>query len=159
MAAAERRHFYDNNAKAETDPDYCSMIIDGMTQNTTALPHFDRGIKGLDKDKVDVHCVGSIIAGVGSFMEFSYANLPNNANLLIDTVHRNILRVQEDRRMRNVSQPSVLCIQLDNCNTNKSKTLMAYCVHLVKMRVFRRIEVCFMLVGPYGDGVVGQLVT
>ena len=153
VAAGERRHFYDNNALAERGTDYCSMIIDGMTQHTTALPHFDRTVKGLDKDNVDVHCVGSIIAGVGNFMEFSYANLPNNANLLIDTLHRNILRVHQHRRLKGLGMPSVLCVELDNCNTNKSKALMAYCVHLVKMRVFTRIEISFMLVGHTHENI------
>jgi hypothetical protein len=153
QAAKERRHFYDNTAKAELGTDYCSMIVDGMTQNTTALPHFDRTVKGCDKDKVDVHCVGSIIAGVGTFMEFSYANLPNNANLLIDTIHRNIQRVHDHRRTNSLPMPSVLCVQLDNCNTNKSKALMAYAVHLVKMRVFKRIEICFMLVGHTHENI------
>ena len=152
-AAKERRHFYDNNAKAELGTDFCSMIIDGMTQNTTALPHFDRTVKGLDKHKVDVHCVGSIIAGIGSFMEFSYANVSNNANLLIDSIHRNIQRVHDHRRSKSLPMPSVMFVQLDNCNTNKSKALMAYCVHLVKMRVFKRIEICFMLVGHTHENI------
>ena len=153
IASAERRHFYRNNDLAETNPEHCSMIIDGMTQNTTALPHFDRTVKSMDKHQVDVHCVGSIITGVGSFLEFSYANISNDANLLIDTLHRNIRRVQDHRHRNNLPLPSVLHVQLDNCNTNKSKALMAYACHLVKTKVFRRVEVNFMLVGHTHENI------
>ena len=153
QAAQERRHFYSNNDLAETNLEHCSMIIDGMTQNTTALPHFDRTIKGLDKNQVDVHCVGSIISSVGSFMEFSYGNLANNACLLVDTIHRNINRVQSHRSSKDQRMPTVMHIQLDNCSTNKSKTLMAYASYLVMTGVFKRIEISFMMVGHTHENI------
>ena len=110
---------------------YASLIIDGMTQWTTRLPHFRRIPKHLDsKDFLDVHNMGSMIENVGRFMDFNYANFKDDANFLVDVLHRDILRIQEHRRNgdgeNSYPMPEVLYVQLDNVNTNKSKLMLAY---------------------------------
>ncbi|KAK3242797.1 hypothetical protein CYMTET_47519 [Cymbomonas tetramitiformis] len=144
IARAERQKFYKHGRKAnmtksiamnKTWHKYASVIIDGMTQWTTRLPHFRRIPKHLDsKDFLDVHNMGSMIENAGRFMDFNYANFKDDANFLVNVLHRDILRIQEHRRNgdgeNSYPMPEVLYVQLDNVSTNKSKLMLAYSTQL-----------------------------
>ena len=137
---------------------YASVIIDGMTQWTTRLPHFRRIPKHLDsKDFLDVHNMGSMIENVGRFMDFNYGNFKDDANFLVNVLHRDILRIQEHRRNgdgeNSYPMPEVLYLQLDNVNTNKSKLMMAYAAWLVHTDVFRKVKLNFLLVGHTHENI------
>jgi hypothetical protein len=123
------------------------MIIDGMTQATTALPHFERRPSWLGKDELNVHVIGSIIESCGIHLEFSYKNIGDNSNVLIDNIHKGIQRMHEHRTSQNQPLPSVLYLQLDNVTHNKSKALFTYLSYLVDSGVFEKIKVNYLLVG------------
>jgi hypothetical protein len=167
IARAERQKFYKHGRKAnmtksiamnKTWHKYASVIIDGMTQWTTRLPHFRRIPKHLDsKDFLDVHNMGSMIENVGRFMDFNYANFKDDANFLVNVLHRDILRIQEHRRNgdgeNSYPMPEVLYVQLDNVNTNKSKLMLAYAAWLVHSDVFRKVKLNFLLVGHTHENI------
>ena len=146
-AANERRKFRQHQEKARTNKKYMSMIIDGMTQKTTALPHFQRKPAWCGKDELGVHVIGSIIEDCGIHLEFSYGNVGDNTNVLIDNIHKGVERMHAKRREANEPFPEVLYLQLDNVNHNKSKCLMTYLSYLVETNVFRKVKVNYLMVG------------
>ena len=133
--------------KARTDKKYMSMIVDGMTQKTTALPHFERTPAWVGRDELGVHVIGSIIQDLGIHMEFSYQNIGDNTNVLIDNIHKGVQRMHAHRTAQGEPFPEVLYLQLDNVNHNKSKNLFTYLSYLVETEVFRKIKVNYLLVG------------
>ena len=167
IARAERAKFYKHGRKSNMTKSigmnktwwkYASVIIDGMTQWTTRLPHFRRIPKHLDKkDFLDVHNMGSMIENVGRFMDFNYANFKDDANFLVNVLHRDILRIQEHRRNGDgenpYPMPEVLYVQLDNVNTNKSKLMIAYAAWLVQQDMFRKVKINFLLVGHTHENI------
>ena len=129
------------------DTKYMTVIIDGMTQSTTVLPHFINRPSWVDKLEYDVHVIGSIVETLGVHLEFSYKNIGDNTNVLIDTINSCIERMHAYRRSRSEPLPEVLYLQLDNVNHNKSKVLMTYLSLLVEKGLFRKIKVNYLLVG------------
>jgi hypothetical protein len=149
-ARAEREKYYKHIRKASQtrngdNPNwwkYATMIIDGMTQRTTVLPHFARAQSWIKDNKalIDTHCMGVLIEGVGRILEFNFShNYSDNANYLVNVLHRSILRIQRHRRENNNPLPEVLYVQLDNVSSNKSIFLLAYCALLVKRKAFRKV--------------------
>ena len=146
-AANERRKYRSHQEKARKDKKYMCMIIDGMTQKTTSLPHFERDPAWVGKDELGVHVIGSIIEDCGIHMEFSYKNVGDNTNVLIDNIHKGIQRMHDSRTAKKERFPEVLYLQLDNVYHNKSKNLYTYLSYLVDRNVFRKVKVNYLLVG------------
>ena len=122
---AERDKFYDNNKKCKESNQnawrYVSVIIDGMTQSTTSCPRFPRKPAWMENlETLDVHCMGSLVSGVGAFMDFQYKNFKNDSNALLHSVHLTVLRTQADREAKGLPFPEVIYLQLDNVATNKN---------------------------------------
>ncbi|KAK3251756.1 hypothetical protein CYMTET_38921 [Cymbomonas tetramitiformis] len=101
--------------------------------------------------------MGSMIENVGRFMDFNYANFKDDANFLVNVLHRDILRIQEHRRNgdgeNSYPMPEVLYVQLDNVSTNKSKLMLAYAAWLVHTDVFRKVKLNFLLVGHTHENI------
>ena len=129
------------------------MISDGMTQKTTALPHFTTKPSWKGQDELGVHVEGIMVQNRAPHLEFNLQNVPGNANVLIDTVHRTVIREQEHRRQEGKAMPEVFYLQLDNVNTNTSKTLMAYLGLLVEKGVFKKVKVNFLMVGHTHENI------
>ena len=157
---AERDKFYGHNKKSNPKASaahswrYVSAIIDGMTQSATACPRFPRKPAWMENLEVlDVHCMGSLISGVGAFMDFQYKNFRNDANALLHTVHLTVLRTQEDRRAKGLAFPEVFYLQLDNVGTNKNHHLIAYASYLVLTGVFKKIKIGFLIAGHTHENI------
>ena len=146
-AAFERSKFRHHQAKAQVNDKYITMLIDGMTQKTTQLPHFERKPSWIGKEELGVHVVGSWIDGYGIRMEYSYKNISDDSNGVCDTILRNINAVQTRRKAQGRKLPEVLYLQLDNVNHNKSKALFTFLSYLVESEVFRKIKVNYLMVG------------
>lgn len=129
------------------------MICDGMTQNTTALPHFKTKPSWKGRDELGVHVEGIMVQNRAPHLEFALPNVRLDGNQLIDTVHRTILREQDARAAEGTCLPDVFYLQLDNVNTNKSKDLMAYCSFLVEKGVFKKIKINFLMVGHTHENI------
>jgi hypothetical protein len=156
VAAAERIKYYKHNAKAKLCLKYLSVIIDGMTQNTTRLPHQARKGSHWEKKKenttpfYETHVMGVLSfekSGTTAFCEMSHQNLSNNSSLVLDSIHRAVSRSQAARVAADLPLPSVLYLQLDNVSSNKSKVLFLYCSWLVMTGVFEKVKVGFLMVG------------
>lgn len=135
---------------------YATMIIDGMTQRTTQLPHFRRIPSWVKDNKalIDTHCMGILIEGVGRFLEFNFShNYSDNSNYLANVIHRAVDRVQAHRRSGGHPMPEVLYIQLDNVSSNKSIFIIAYCALLVKQGVFRKVKLNYLIVGHTHENI------
>jgi hypothetical protein len=161
-ARAEREKYYKHLLKssaAKGNPKwwkYTTMIIDGMTQRTTQLPHFRRMPSWVKDNKalIDTHCMGILIEGVGRFMEFNFShNYSDNSNYLANVIHRAVERVHQHRRSGGHPLPEVLYLQLDNVSSNKSHFLIAYCALLVKRGVFRKVKINYLIVGHTHENI------
>ena len=130
-----------------------TLIADGMTQRTTALPHFRSNPTWKGKDDFGVHVEGVMVQNRPPRLEFSHKNVSGNANAAIDSIHESIMVEQSLRTQENRPFPEVLHLQLDNVGTNKSKALFAYCSNLVHLGVFRKIKVNFLMVGHTHENI------
>jgi hypothetical protein len=162
QTADERTKFYNHNTKcitggkqgADHKLDYASVIIDGMTQHTTIIPRYPRKPAWMEgQELLDVHCMGSLVKGVGAFMDFQFKNFKNDSNALLHTLHLDVLRIQQDRSVTERRMPEVLFIQLDNVGTNKNHHLLAYCSWLVKTGVFKKVKIGFLIAGHTHENI------
>ena len=92
-------------------------------------------------------------SGKTAHAELSHANLANDANLLIDTIHNAFVRCQEARVEAGNPLPEVLYLQLDNVGTNKSKLLLLYASWLVMIGAIKKVKVGFLLVGHTHENI------
>lgn len=110
----ERQNTINNQQKAKSYPNkYLSLIIDGMDQSKTQLPHVVHAIKFTSAMwKLRVHLVGVIVHGIGvygSFDLFDYSHSTNLTSVLLSVIYA-----------KGVSSGCTL--QKDNCtrkNTNR----------------------------------------
>ena len=155
QAASERRKFrkHWDKAKSLNRDKYMCLIIDGMTQNTTTLPHYRRKAKWIAQHKYDCHVQGIMVAGRNATMEFAYKNVSGNANMNITTLHNAILQEQNLRSEEGRPMPEVLYVQMDNVSSNKGYVLFSYLALLLEKQVFRKVKVNFLIVGHTHENI------
>ncbi|CAC5388899.1 unnamed protein product [Mytilus coruscus] len=120
----ERRKYYKHAHKARQHPDkYMSMIIDGMDQSKTEIPHF-LYLSSLTAGmwKLRTHLVGALVHGVGLYGFFDWYQYAHSSNLTIHVI-LSILLMTKD------SLPDVLYLQMDNCaRENKNRYGDTVCI-------------------------------
>jgi len=91
------------------------MIIDGMDQKKTEIPHFAQKSSANDSlTKVKSHLVGVLVHGIGAFGFFDVQQWQHNSNLTLSIITHVLLML--------TSLPRVLYLQMDNCwRENKNK--------------------------------------
>ena len=145
----ERENYYRHNKKAETGGKtgikfrYVSLIMDGMDQAKTRLPHFPRNPKYMDdKQCIEYHLMGTLVFGYGldgCYVDWNVKQqFPDDSNALLTSLERTLRRIQRDRLDREEPLPEVLYLQLDNVSSNKNHWLLAYCFWLVQQGISRR---------------------
>ncbi|KAK3108210.1 hypothetical protein FSP39_003259 [Pinctada imbricata] len=144
----ERRFYYAKREKAKREyKRYMSIIIDGMDQSKTDLPHFcGRLQKGIDPTgMLKTHIQGVLNHGKGTLTTYVDINeSSHDANLIMNI----LLRTFFDALDKNGRLPRILYIQADNCaRENKNKFLLAFCELLVKLNVFHEVNLSFLYVG------------
>ena len=145
----ERRKYYKHCRKAHQNPDkYMSIILDGMDQSKTNLPHFQQKSKQTSGNwKLKTHVTGAIVHGQGVYGYFDNCEWSHSSNMTI-TILMNILYMYKD------SLPPVLYLQMDNCGReNKNRFVFALCALLVELGIFRKIKVSFLMVGHTHEDV------
>ncbi|GBG82102.1 hypothetical protein CBR_g34382 [Chara braunii] len=147
MQAEERQNLSKHRHKASSHPsEYVAMIIDGMDQSKSVLPHFTevpKDSKLKEGNFVKVHVVGAKVPGLSSNASATvfFDNFKSDSNCMLIVLHRQISQLP-------VPFPSVLYLTLDNTSKeNKNKFVLSYLVFLVKMRVFSKVKLNFLLVG------------
>jgi hypothetical protein len=150
----EREKLAKHRKKCFSNPEkYIGIVIDGMDQKKTRLPHWPRTPKSVDEScLLQMHVVGSLVfhGELHSRVFLNYPNLHNDGNLTI-TILQRILNEWEERPG---GLPPVLYLQLDNTSReNKNNLLMAYLHMLVKLKVFKKVKIGFLLVGHTHDQI------
>ncbi|KAL3890072.1 hypothetical protein ACJMK2_002369 [Sinanodonta woodiana] len=139
----ERESYYVRRAQAEMRPHHAlSLIIDGMDQRKTDLPHYKawNNPNGAGSKKLRTHIMGSIVHGRNKHFFVDYNQYPHNTNMSL-TILLNIL-INEAKYHR---LPPVLYIQLDN--TNKNKYFLGFLGYLVKRQFVKEVWLSFLIVG------------
>ena len=149
--ALERSKAMHHRRKALQSPErYMCMIIDGMDQKKTCLPHFQRLPKDIgDECLVQMHLVGclSYCQTIRPQVFLTYPNIHNNPNLTV-TIMQRVLQSWPG------ILPPVLYVQLDNtARENKNSTVFGYLSMLVEKGLFKKIKVNFLLVGHTHDHI------
>jgi hypothetical protein len=118
------------------------MIIDGMDQNKTDIPHFINLAKSVDTMwKIRTHLTGVILHGHAYMGYFDINEWPHDPNLTMNIILQTLLFIKEEL-------PSVLYIQMDNCaRDNKNRWVFAFACLLVEKRVFSKVKINFLMVG------------
>ncbi|KAJ8299830.1 hypothetical protein KUTeg_022577 [Tegillarca granosa] len=101
----ERRKYHKHAMKARLYPEkYVSIIIDGMDQKKTQIPHLlyiSSFIAGMWK--LRTHLVGAIVHGVGVYGFFDYYQYPHGSNLTIHVLLSILFMIRD-------SLPEVFCV-------------------------------------------------
>ena len=132
----EREKYDKHIKKAKRHPDqYLSVIIDGMDQKVTSLPHFIQESKTTNGAwKLLTHVTGAIVHGRGHHAFLDLNEVPHDANITL-TVLTTLLQRYSHRL------PPVLYLQMDNCaRDNKNRFLFAFLSLLVELGIFRKVR-------------------
>eukprot|EP00057_Strongylocentrotus_purpuratus_P025222 XP_011679696.1 PREDICTED: uncharacterized protein LOC105445628 [Strongylocentrotus purpuratus] len=87
---AEREKYYKHQKKAKAYPGkYLSVIIDGMDQKSTSIPHFMQEAKSTNGAwKLPTHVTGGIVHGRGQHAFIDLNEFPHDPNLTITVLLR-----------------------------------------------------------------------
>ena len=96
----QRAKYYKHNSKAMEKPDrYMSIMIDGMDQAKTILPHHVQPIKAFESDvQFQIHVVGIVAFGGPMSGAHAYLTLPtqhNNGNMSCTIIQKFVRHAQE----------------------------------------------------------------
>ena len=125
-----------------------SIILDGMDQAKTYLPHFLQHTKSTSGMwKLRTHVTGVLVHGQMAYGFFDYGQFEHASNLTL-TILLNVLYMYKD------SLPQTLYIQMDKCvRENKNQYVLAFCCLLVELKVFTKIKLGFLMVGHTHEDV------
>ncbi|XP_078695058.1 uncharacterized protein LOC144923998 [Branchiostoma floridae x Branchiostoma belcheri] len=143
----ERINYYRRREAAHRNPKrYLSLIIDGMDQAKTYLPHFV-GAKSKDMASTDlmkVHVSGIISHGHGIKATFTDVfEYNHDSNLTINLLLKMLYRLSKQGPL-----PPILYVQADNCfRENKNKYMLAFLDMLVHRKIFVEVQLSFLYVG------------
>lgn len=113
----EKQKYYKHQSKVKTHPSkYLSIIIDGMDQSKTQIPHFVHASKLTSSMwRLRVHLVGVILHGIGVYGFFDLFEYSHSTNLTLSVLMSIFYMLKE-------SLPDVLYLQMDNCaRKNKNR--------------------------------------
>lgn len=134
----ERKKYYNHREKARSEPQkYVSIIIDGMDQNKTNVPHLLHTTKSTQNLwRLRTHLTGVLVHTKSSKGKLAYGfydilQFAHDCNLTICV----LLKALVDLCSSGEPLPRVLYLQLDNCyRENKNKYLFSFCSLLVQRR-------------------------
>jgi hypothetical protein len=150
----ERKKLSKHRKKCLANPKkYIGIVIDGMDQKKTRLPHWSRPPKSVDEScLIQLHVVGCLVfhKEIFSRVFLNYPTLRNDGNLTITILQR----VFHEWSSRAGGLPPILYLQLDNtARENKNNLLFSYLHMLIQKKVFKKIKVGFLLVGHTHDQI------
>lgn len=149
----ERMQYYANRNHARIHPEEAmSVILDGMTQSTTALPWFPHGApKSVGGIRYDVHVFGALIHGHTPRVLLHDAGVPTGPNLTIQSLWR-IMKLYGPEKL-----PPLLYLQLDNTSSdNKNHHVLEFCSFLVENRYFQQVIFLYAEYVPLSSLLLGE---
>ena len=125
--------------------DVLSLIVDGADASRFSLPHFAHNSHATSaKWQLRMHILGCIAHGRDTYAYTIPSHIAQGNNVTIQVVHYVLLDVKE----KEGKLPKTLKLQLDNTTKQcKSKKLFGYLGLLVRLGVFKIVEVSFLPVG------------
>ncbi|XP_078603146.1 uncharacterized protein LOC144877116 [Branchiostoma floridae x Branchiostoma japonicum] len=142
----ERETYYERRARAESRRrDYLSLILDGMDQSKSNLPHFKGWTepKSAGNARLDTHITGAIVHGRNTYALLDLSQYPHDSNLAMNSLLHIMVCEAENGQL-----PPILNIQVDNCGReNKNRFFLGLMGYLVKKNFFEEITVNFLMVG------------
>ena len=135
----QRARYHEIRDRAEIEPVVMSIIIDGMDQSATNLPHH----KKISKSSVNLwhlrtHFTGEIVHGKGSSGYLDFLQYPHDPNLTINV----LLRILVDRfkETSTTGLPERLYVQMDNCaRENKNQMIFGFMALHVEQNIFNEV--------------------
>jgi hypothetical protein len=145
-ARKERLDYHARRLRSKTNPEeILCIIIDGMDQSKTDLPHWRRDTKRTEQmQKCKTHVMGAIAHGHGSYVSVCPPWVSDNGNLTSDFLRKILLDISS---RDGYVLPPKLSLQLDSASVNKNKSFMAFLSLLVESGVFKEVQVNFLIVG------------
>ena len=124
-----------------------TIIIDGMDQSKTNLPHLTQNMKSTQNLwKLRTHLTGALLhtqapKGKIGFGYYDLLQWPHDCNI---TIHILLEVLQFLARQLN-SVPEVLYLQLDNCyRENKNRYIFGFCALLVQLKIVKKVTIIFI---------------
>ena len=144
----ERKAYYRKREMSKQRPEkYISIIIDGMDQSKTNLPHFaGRKAKCINAfDQLQIHVTGIISHGHNKKLTFTdFLQYPHDSNLSMNVILKSLYHLA----VSNEKLSEILYLQADNCyRENKNKYMLSFCELLVHLNIFREVHLSFLFVG------------
>lgn len=134
----QRQRYYTNRLAGIDKPrETLSLIIDGMDQNKTNIPHFVRLTKSAQNLwTLRTHLSGVLVHGKGNYGFFDFLQWPHDCNLTITCLLLTLLEITNKSTL-----PPHLYLQMDNCvRENKNKYVMAFLSLLVEIGMFSEVS-------------------
>ncbi len=142
---SEREKYAKHRRKSEKSPgQYLSVIVDGMDQDKTDIPHIISNPKAMAGSyTLETHVTGVRAHGHCTMMVLDCGQFSHDTNLTIEVILRLLYHLK-----RNVyvgpahgHLPPVLYIQMDNtCRDNKNKYMLTFTALLVQLGIFRKVS-------------------
>ena len=149
LQRGERETYALHREMANREPEkYVCAIFDGMTLDTTTVPHLYREDKVSSTVPLNARFVtrlfGVKLHHAGETQHFAFMFPPwvghGGSNTVLEALCRLVDHMGPNR-------PAHLFIQVDNCSENKSKTLLALADKLVKDGMFETVQLNYLMVG------------
>lgn len=135
----ERKHYYSNRQAAiESPAEFLSIILDGMDQNKTNLPHLIRIPKSCQNLWcLHTHLTGCLVHGIGIFGYFDFRQWSHDTNLTLTCLLLTLVKLCEKKPL-----PVKLLLQMDNCvRENKNKYVLGFLAYLVHIKIFVEVHI------------------
>ncbi|KAL5509184.1 hypothetical protein EMCRGX_G004502 [Ephydatia muelleri] len=132
-----------------------SIIIDGMDQNSTNLPH----CKQMQKSDSNLwhfrtHLTGCIVHGHQSYVFLDFMQWPHDPNLTIQVLCQVIFDHFNNLVTKSQPLPRKLFLQLDNtARENKNRCVLSFLSLHVHKGIFEEVELGFLMVGHTHEDV------
>ena len=138
---------------------YITIIVDGMDQAKSNLPHtklIAKSTSGLWR--VQTHVYGALLHTKSPHGKLAYAfvdllQFPHDSNYTITAILSVILDY-----IRGHPVPETLYIQVDNtARENKNKFLLGFCAILVQLKIFKKVSIIIIIIILFVGGITVQL--
>lgn len=148
LQMAQRTKYAHHQEKSTRWPEiYLSVSLDDIDHDKPSFPVVSRLTSDMQKlNKWTLHVTGAKVHGPNGFVKaFTWYNeYPHDVNVVIECILRTL---QEVQRRNDGKLPETMYLQLDNAKSNKCNNLLVFLTLLVELGVFKKIKLCFLLVG------------
>ncbi len=138
----ERTSYYGRRWKGKRGAAH-SIIMDGMDQSKTDLPHTETALKA-DGNMVETKITGILVHGRKFDCYVSEPQVKHDTNLALTCLHSTLSELWDED---GDNGPEVLYLQVDGGSENKNQWMLAYLATLVNLGIYKKIKMCFLPVG------------